>query len=583
MAIFGNRDKRQGVGKGYVRMGDLLIAAGLITQEQLEEGLRLQKGTNKRLGAVLQEHGFITESDLIEALQMQLGIEFVDLSKVNIPTELVQTVPKNIAKQYQVVPVRMVRDELYIAMSDPLNFYAIEEVRKAARRKVVPMVALPAAVERAIQVLYGNEGAAKAIEEMKREAAATGEGSVMLDSAFTVNQVGEDTANQAPAIRLVNAIIERAITERASDIHMEPRESELSIRMRIDGFLRDILTVPRELQAAVISRMKVMSGLDITERRVPQDGRFNVKIREKDIDLRVSTLPTVYGEKIVARLLDKSGMKLSRDSIGLKGDDMEKYLRLMGIKNGVILIVGPTGSGKSTTMYTMVSDLNTRDVNLVTLEDPVEYNIDGVNQVQIQEKTGMTFANGLRAILRQDPDIIAIGEIRDGETAEIAMRAAITGHVVLSTIHTSDALGTIERLTDMGVEPYLVASALKGVFSQRLVRRICPHCRQPYEPTEEEQRELGLDPRPGRTFYRGEGCPECFNSGYRGRTAVFEIFPLTVQVRRMVAARAGREAIENLLKDPASGFVSLRENAMRLVEEGITTGDEVRRVIYEDI
>ena len=583
MAIFGNRDKRQGVGKGYVRMGDLLIAAGLITQEQLEEGLRLQKGTNKRLGAVLQEHGFITESDLIEALQMQLGIEFVDLSKVNIPTELVQTVPKNIAKQYQVVPVRMVRDELYIAMSDPLNFYAIEEVRKAARRKVVPMVALPAAVERAIQVLYGNEGAAKAIEEMKREAAATGEGSVMLDSAFTVNQVGEDTANQAPAIRLVNAIIERAITERASDIHMEPRESELSIRMRIDGFLRDILTVPRELQAAVISRMKVMSGLDITERRVPQDGRFNVKIREKDIDLRVSTLPTVYGEKIVARLLDKSGMKLSRDSIGLKGDDMEKYLRLMGIKNGVILIVGPTGSGKSTTMYTMVSDLNTRDVNLVTLEDPVEYNIDGVNQVQIQEKTGMTFANGLRAILRQDPDIIAIGEIRDGETAEIAMRAAITGHVVLSTIHTSDALGTIERLTDMGVEPYLVASALKGVFSQRLVRRICPHCRQPYEPTEEEQRELGLEPRPGRTFYRGEGCPECFNSGYRGRTAVFEIFPLTVQVRRMVAARAGREAIENLLKDPASGFVSLRENAMRLVEEGITTGDEVRRVIYEDI
>ncbi len=583
MAIFGNRDKRQGVGKGYVRMGDLLIAAGLITQEQLEEGLRLQKGTNKRLGAVLQEHGFITESDLIEALQMQLGIEFVDLSKVNIPTELVQTVPKNIAKQYQVVPVRMVRDELYIAMSDPLNFYAIEEVRKAARRKVVPMVALPAAVERAIQVLYGNEGAAKAIEEMKREAAATGEGSVMLDSAFTVNQVGEDTANQAPAIRLVNAIIERAITERASDIHMEPRESELSIRMRIDGFLRDILTVPRELQAAVISRMKVMSGLDITERRVPQDGRFNVKIREKDIDLRVSTLPTVYGEKIVARLLDKSGMKLSRDSIGLKGDDMEKYLRLMGIKNGVILIVGPTGSGKSTTMYTMVSDLNTRDVNLVTLEDPVEYNIDGVNQVQIQEKTGMTFANGLRAILRQDPDIIAIGEIRDGETAEIAMRAAITGHVVLSTIHTSDALGTIERLTDMGVEPYLVASALKGVCSRRLVRRICPHCRQPYEPTEEEQRELGLDPRPGRTFYRGEGCPECFNSGYRGRTAVFEIFPLTVQVRRMVAARAGREAIENLLKDPASGFVSLRENAMRLVEEGITTGDEVRRVIYEDI
>ncbi len=585
MAIFGNNNNggAKPKGKGYLRLGDLLISAGLITEEQLEEGLRLQKGSGKRLGTVLQEQGFITESELIEALQMQLGIEFIDLSKVNIPTELVQVVPKNIAKQYQVVPVRIARDELYIAMSDPLNFYAIEEVRKAARRKVVPMVAMSAAVERAIQVLYGNEGAAKAIEEMKREAAVTGEGTVALDQSFASNQVGEESANQAPAIRLVNAIIERAVTERASDIHMEPRETEFSIRMRIDGLLRDILTVPRELQAAVTSRIKVMSGLDITERRVPQDGRFNVKVRDKDIDLRVSTLPTVYGEKIVARLLDKSGMRLSRESIGLSGEDMEKYLRLIKIKNGVILVVGPTGSGKSTTMYTMIGDMNTREVNLVTLEDPVEYNIDGVNQVHINEKIGMTFASGLRSILRQDPDIIAVGEIRDGETAEIAMRSAITGHVVLSTIHTSDALGTVERLTDMGVEPYLVASALKGVFSQRLVRRICPNCRQAYEPGEDEQTELGLEPRPGRTFYRGAGCPECFDTGYRGRTAVFEIFPLTVQVRRMIAKGAGREAIESLLKDPNSGFVSLKDNAIKLVEEGKTTSDEVLRVVYEDI
>ena len=568
---------------GYLRLGDLLISAGLITEEQLQEGLQLQKGTGKRLGTVLLENGFITESELIEALQMQLGIEFIDLSKVNIPTELVQMVPKNIAKQYQVVPVRLNRDELYIAMSDPLNFYAIEEVRKAARRKVVPMVAMSSAVERAIQVLYGNEGAAKAIEEMKREAAISGETTASVDTAFSGNSVSEDSVSQAPAIRLVNAIIERAITERASDIHMEPRESEFSVRMRIDGLLRDILTVPRELQAAVTSRVKVMSGLDITERRVPQDGRFNVKMRDKDIDLRISTLPTVYGEKIVARLLDKSGMRLSRDSIGLVGDDMEKYKRLIRIKNGVILIVGPTGSGKSTTMYTMIGDLNQRDVNLVTLEDPVEYNIDGVNQVQINEKVGMTFASGLRSILRQDPDIIAVGEIRDGETADIAMRSAITGHVVLSTLHTSDALGTVERLIDMGVEPYLVASALKGVFSQRLVRRICPNCSQPYNPTEEEQNELGLPYDPNRVFYRGKGCPECFDTGYRGRTAVFEIFPLTIQVRRLIAKGAGREALEALLKDPSIGFVSLRENAIRLVEEGKTTGDEVLRVIYEDI
>ena len=580
MAVTGNKEKKRG---GYLRLGDLLISAGLLTQEQLEEGLALQKGTGKRLGTVLQENGFITESELIEALQMQLGIEFIDLSKVNIPTELVQMVPKNIAKQYQVVPVRVSRDELYIAMADPLNFFAIEEVRKAAKKKVVPMVAMSAAVERAIQVLYGNEGAAKAIEEMKREAAAGGETTAAVDTAFAGNAVGEDSISQAPAIRLVNAIIERAVTERASDIHMEPRESEFSIRMRIDGLLRDILTVPRELQAAVISRIKVMSGLDITERRVPQDGRFNVKVRDKDIDLRVSTLPTVYGEKIVARLLDKSGMRLSRENIGLSSEDMKKYERLIRIKNGVILVVGPTGSGKSTTMYTMIGDMNTREVNLVTLEDPVEYNIDGVNQVQINEKVGMTFASGLRSILRQDPDIIAVGEIRDGETAEIAMRSAITGHVVLSTIHTSDALGTVERLIDMGVEPYLVASALKGVFSQRLVRRICPNCRQPYEPSEDEQSELGLPYMPGRTFYRGKGCPECFDTGYRGRTAVFEIFPLSIQVRRLVAKGAGREALEALLKAPDSGFVSLKDNAVKLVEEGKTTSDEVLRVIYEDI
>ena len=474
----------------YKRLGELLVAAGTITEEELERGLVLQKGTKERLGTVLIKNDIITEDKLIEALQMQLGIEFIDLTKVNIPTELAQALPKNIAKQYQVVPVKVVKDELYLAMSDPMNFYAIEEVRKAVRKKVVPMVATTASVERAIQVLYGNEGAAKAIEEMKREAAASGEISVP-EAAFVTNQLGEDGVNSAPTIRLVNSIIERAITERASDIHMEPRENELHIRMRIDGLMREILTVPRDLQSSVISRMKIMSGMDIAERRIPQDGRFNVRIRDKDIDLRVSTLPTVYGEKIVSRLLDKSGGKLSKEAIGLTGSDLDKYERMLHCRSGVLLIVGPTGSGKSTTMYTMIDDLNTSEVNLVTLEDPVEYNIDGVNQVQINEKTGMTFASGLRAILRQDPDIIAVGEIRDGETAEIAMRSAITGHIVLSTIHTNDAVGTIERLQDIGVEPYLISSALRGIISQRLVRRICPECREAYEPADKELEDLG--------------------------------------------------------------------------------------------
>lgn len=565
----------------YKRLGELLVAAGTITEEELARGLALQKGTKERLGTVLISNNIITEEKLIEALQMQLGIEFVDLTKVNIPTELAQALPKNIAKQYQVVPVRAVKDELYLAMSDPMNFYAIEEVRKAVRKKVVPMVATAAAVERAIQVLYGNEGAAKAIEEMKREAAASQDVSVP-DAAFVSNQLGDDTISNAPTIRLVNAIIERAITERASDIHLEPRENELQVRMRIDGLMRYIMTVPRDLQGSVISRIKIMSSLDIAEHRIPQDGRFNVKMKDKDIDLRVSTLPTVYGEKIVARLLDKSGQKLSKDAIGLTGSDLQKYEHMLHCRSGVLLIVGPTGSGKSTTMYTMIDDLNKDDVNLVTLEDPVEYNVDGVNQVQINEKTGMTFANGLRAILRQDPDIIAVGEIRDGETADIAMRSAITGHVVLSTIHTNDAVGTIERLYDIGVEPYLVSSAMRGIISQRLVRRICPNCKEAYEPSEDELLELGMPAKSGMLFYKGKGCPNCFHTGYRGRTAVFEMLEITSKVRAMISRRAGRDEIETELKKPESGFVSLRKNALRLVLEGVTTGEEVLRVISEE-
>lgn len=566
----------------YRRLGELLIAAGTITEEELNRGLALQKGTKERLGTVLIKNGIITEDNLIEALQMQLGIEFIDLTKVNIPIEMAQAVPKNIAKQYQVVPVKIVKGELYLAMSDPLNFYAIEEVRKAVRKKVVPMVATLSAVEHAIQVLYGNEGAAKAIEEMKREAATGNEVTVQADSSFVANQLGEESANSAPTIRLVNSIIERAITERASDIHLEPHETELCVRMRIDGMMRDILTVPRNLQGSVISRLKIMSGMDIAERRIPQDGRFNVVIKNKNIDLRISTLPTVYGEKIVARLLDKSSGTLSKEAIGLEGADLEKYEKMIHCRSGVILLVGPTGSGKSTTMYTMIDELNTREVNLVTLEDPVEYNIDGVNQVQINEKTGMTFANGLRAILRQDPDIIAVGEIRDGETAEIAMRAAITGHVVLSTVHTNDAVGTVDRLKDIGVEPYLISSALRGVISQRLVRRICPKCRKPYTPTAEELDTLGLKAADGLVFYKGEGCPNCFDTGYRGRIAVFEMLPITRKVRTMIADGSSRAQIEEELKSPEAGFVSLRENALRLVKEGITTSSEITRVINEE-
>lgn len=562
----------------YKRLGDLLIAAGTITPEELDMGLQRQKETKERLGAALISAGIITEAELIEALRLQLGIEYIDLSKTTIPISMAQVVPKNIAKQFQVVPVRMERDELYLAMSDPMNFYAIEEVKKAVRKKIVPMIATTEGVEHAILVLYGNEGAARAIEAMKREAPTEEDNGE--EAQFTGN-ILNDNINDAPTIRLVNSIIERAILDRASDIHIEPKEKELQVRMRIDGVLRKILTIPKNLQNSVISRLKIMSGMDIAERRVPQDGRFNVKNKKREFDLRVNSLPTVYGEKIVARLLDKRAGYLTPDSIGLMGDNLKKYQRAIHCTSGVILIAGPTGSGKSSTMNTMISQLNTEEVNVVTLEDPVEYNIDGVNQVQINEKTGMDFANGLRAILRQDPDIIAVGEIRDGETAQISMRAAITGHVVLSTIHTNDAVGTIERLEDIGVEPYLIATALRAVISQRLVRRICPKCKKSYEATAEEVRRLGLSTEHKHIFYRGEGCADCFNTGYRGRIGVFEILEITPEIRPLISRQAGRPAIEQELASAHSEFKTLRENAIQLVEEGITTAEEVQRVIYE--
>lgn len=562
----------------YKRLGDLLIAAGTITPEELDMGLQRQKETKERLGAALISAGIITEAELIEALRLQLGIEYIDLSKTTIPISMAQVVPKNIAKQFQVVPVRMERDELYLAMSDPMNFYAIEEVKKAVRKKIVPMIATAEGVEHAILVLYGNEGTARAIEAMKREAPTEEDNGE--EAQFTGN-ILNDNINDAPTIRLVNSIIERAILERASDIHIEPKEKELQVRMRIDGVLRKILTIPKNLQNSVISRLKIMSGMDIAERRVPQDGRFNVKNKKREFDLRVNSLPTVYGEKIVARLLDKRAGYLTPDSIGLMGDNLKKYQRAIHCTSGVILIAGPTGSGKSSTMNTMISQLNTEEVNVVTLEDPVEYNIDGVNQVQINEKTGMDFANGLRAILRQDPDIIAVGEIRDGETAQISMRAAITGHVVLSTIHTNDAVGTIERLEDIGVEPYLIATALRAVISQRLVRRICPKCKKSYEATDEEVRRLGLSTEHKHIFYRGEGCADCFNTGYRGRIGVFEILEITPEIRPLISQQAGRPVIEQELASAHSEFKTLRENAIQLVEEGITTTEEVQRVIYE--
>ena len=562
-----------------MRLGELLVSAGSIKQEDLDRALAIQKESGQRLGEIFIESGIITEEELIETLQIQLGIEYIDLTKVKIPVEMARIVSKNLARQHHVVPVKIQKDELYLAMGDPLNFYAIEDVKKASRKNVVPMISTAQEIEHAIMILYGNEGAAQAIADMKKE---MGTSETLRDEAFVSNQIGAEDASKAPTIRLVNSILERAVHERASDIHFEPREEDMLVRMRIDGMLRNILVIPGDLQSSVISRIKIMSGLDIAEKRVPQDGRFNVRTAGKDIDVRVSTLPTVYDEKIVTRLLDKTTGILSKEAIGLAGADLEKFEKLTTCQNGVVLIVGPTGSGKSSTMYAMINELNREEVNLVTLEDPVEYNIPGVNQVQINDKTGMTFASGLRSILRQDPDIIAVGEIRDGETADIAMRAAITGHVVLSTIHTNDSAGTIDRLVDIGVAPYLIAGAVKGIISQRLVRRICPHCRTEYTPTAEELEAAGIKDAGDMKFYRGEGCPECFNTGYRGRIAVFEIMMMNGSIRNLILEGRSREYIKSELAKEDSGYVSLHENALRLAKEGTTTLEEVRRVSNEE-
>lgn len=562
----------------YTMLGDLLVGNGTITQEQLQEALAMQKKNGKRLGAVLRENHIITESQVIEALMTQLGLDFIDLNAHSISSEMAQILPKGIAKKYKVLPVKATRNELYLAMADPLNFAAIEEVAAATRRQVIPMIATESAVERAVQNLYSNQGTMKAIEDMRKDLVGE-QASISPVYVGDHLQVATDETdmNSAPTIRLVNSIIERAYTENASDIHLEPTREKLVIRMRIDGVLRNIIQVPRELQMSVISRIKIMAQLDIAQKNIPQDGRINMSVLQETLDLRVSTIPTIFGEKIVIRLLRRSDNVVSIDGIGLHGKNKEKFLQLLDhTKGGVLLVVGPTGSGKTSTMYTMINYKKSEEVNLISLEDPVEYYMDGVCQVQINEKTNLTFANALRAVLRQDPDIIAVGEIRDGETAEIAMRAAMTGHLVMTTIHTNDALSSIDRLLDIGVEPYLISGAVKGIISQRLVRRICPNCRQPYTPSEEEIDLLHLPHHQEYQFYKGAGCPECFQTGYRGRIAVFEILTMTPEIKQAIQSRSLAEMEEAVSK---SMFQPIIENCAELVQNGTTTIDEVFRII----
>ncbi|MCF0145401.1 MAG: Flp pilus assembly complex ATPase component TadA, partial [Eubacterium sp.] len=513
----------------HKRLGDMLISLGVITEEQLLQALDLQKEQKKRLGEVLVDNGIVTEGQLIETLRLQLGVDYIDLTKTDIDPAMAKFVPRNIARKNMIVPVRVVKNSLFLAMADPLNFIAIEEARDTSKKKIIPMIASREAINHAISTLYGNEGAAEAMAEMRAEAGLTD----------TEPEAVQETDNplDAPTTRLVNSIIERAATERASDIHFEPTSGDMVVRMRIDGQMHRILTIPSDIMDSVTSRLKIMGRMNIVERRVPQDGRAKLRIKNaEELDMRLSTLPTIYGEKTVIRLLGSEAGMLTRKGIGIPPAENARIDRLLKMNSGVILIVGPTGSGKSSTMYTLLQELLSESTNLITLEDPVEYQIDGATQVQINEKVGLTFASGLRAILRQDPDIVCVGEIRDGETAEIAMRAAMTGHLVISTIHTEDAVSAIARLIDMGVEPFLIASGLRGVISQRLLRRICNNCREEYTPDETILSISGVNVYPGRKFMHGTGCDACFHSGYRGRVGVFELLMINEKLRRAITS-----------------------------------------------
>lgn len=558
------------LGKNRRKLGDILVDAGKITQEQLEYSLELQKKRGDKLGKILVDEGIITEDEIIQVLEYQLGIPHVILEKYYIDPEVAKIIPESLARRYNVIPIKKYKDMLTVAMSDPMNIFAIDEIKMATGLGIQPAIASEEDIRSAIEYYYGKQTAEKAIEDFKKEYRI--ENNIELDRELL------DQVNNAPVVRLVNSIIEQAVVNRASDIHIEPGDKKLRIRFRIDGELQEIMSTPMHTHGAVVARIKIMSNLNIAERRLPQDGRVEMDVAGKNLDLRISVLPTVYGEKVVIRLLDRGNFLMNKKQLGFTEDNIDKYNALIKAPYGIILVTGPTGSGKTTTLYTALRELNDASLNIITLEDPVEYRLEGINQVQINSKAGLTFANGLRSILRQDPNIIMVGEIRDEETANLAVRAAITGHLVLSTMHTNDAASSVVRLVDMGVEPYLVASSVMGVISQRLVRKVCPDCKEEYRASEEELRILGIEPGENIIIYKGKGCNSCNGTGYKGRTAIHEIMMVTRKHRNLINERVSSDKLAQLSVD--LGMKTLRDNCIELVLKGITTVEEMVKVVY---
>ncbi|MCL2593506.1 MAG: GspE/PulE family protein [Defluviitaleaceae bacterium] len=550
-----------------MRLGDLLIKLNLITTDKLRLAMEYQEKNGIELSEALLQLNSISKNQLIPVLEYQLNSKYIDLSSFDIDKEAVSTVPENIARQYKLIPISRTDDKLQIVMADPLDFIARDDVRLIAGVELEVFLALSNEIERAISLNYTmSEIAEAALEEFEDE---------IEEPAENVLEEDEDV-QRAPIVRLVNSILEQAVRARASDIHIEPFEKSVRVRIRIDGDLREILNVPKSALSPMVARVKILSELDISEKRIPQDGRIEITILKKKVDFRVSILPTVHGEKVVMRILDRSSILVTKAQLGFTEHNLRSFDSLLKSPEGIVLVSGPTGSGKSTTLYAALNEMNRPNSNTVTVEDPVEYRLNGINQVQVNVKAGLTFAGGLRSILRQDPDIIMLGEIRDSETAEIAIRAAITGHLVLSTIHTNDSISTVMRLVDMGVEPFLVTTALLGVVAQRLVKKVCINCKTTRPSTIEENFALKINE--SVMLAEGRGCNSCNNSGYAGRTAIHEILMLDGELRAMFARGDETESIkERAMK---KGLRTLAQSAKELVFEGITTVSEMLRVTY---
>ncbi|MDE5864430.1 MAG: Flp pilus assembly complex ATPase component TadA [Lachnospiraceae bacterium] len=566
---------RIGVGRKKLRMGDLLVAAGAITEEQLQEALGLQKEKGLKLGATLVQEGFISQELLIAVLTQQLGVEFIDLKGCKFDDEVLSLIPEDMVMKYNVIPLGYAENNpnvLRVAMADPMDIIATDDIGIITGCQVEALLAMEDDIQSTIGKYYGNQQAMEAAEAYRKER----EQSMLSDAEE--EEMNADIEN-SPIVLLVKGILEGGVRQRASDIHIEPMETSVRVRYRIDGVLKQVMSYDYSLLSGICARLKIMGGMDISEKRKPQDGRISIMVDRREFDIRVSMLPTVYGEKTVMRLTSKEGLTRPKSGLGFTPDEEKVFDGILSNPHGIILVTGPTGSGKSTTLYTALSELNTEDVNIITVEDPVEANIDGINQCQVNEKADMTFAAALRSILRQDPDIIMIGEIRDGETADIAVKAAITGHLVVSTLHTNSAASTVTRLIDMGIEPYTAGDALVGVIAQRLVRRLCT-CKQPRYAEDYEKRLLNVpEDEEDVVIYEPNGCPLCNETGFSGRIGVYEMMPVSRGLQQVIAQNAPANEIEK--QALTEGMSTLKLSVGRHVLNGITAMSEMRKIVYE--